>query len=100
MKNIPHLEYDYFTNNLSLFGYILTVARNMFCGAKLIEDCLSTPKLIVESKPGECPDVPEGTVGICVQECDSDSGCPDNKKCCSNGCGNVCTDPVSDSGQS
>ena len=41
-----------------------------------------------------CPELPEGTFGICVEACDSSdpTSCPDeNQLCCSNGCGHVCT---------
>ena len=38
--------------------------------------------------------VPSDAVGICIQACNADSGCPLNNKCCSNGCGNVCVSPV------
>ena len=41
-------------------------------------------------KPGECPAVPPGTVGTCVEMCSNDDDCSDDKKCCSNGCGHVC----------
>ncbi|XP_038066487.1 neurogenic locus notch homolog protein 1-like [Patiria miniata] len=43
-------------------------------------------------KSGECP--PPTGAGICVEACSSDSSCPDRQKCCSNGCGHVCTTPV------
>ncbi|XP_025136891.1 WAP four-disulfide core domain protein 18 [Bubalus bubalis] len=39
---------------------------------------------------GFCPEVPEGTVGICVEMCSGDDSCPEGMKCCSNGCGHVC----------
>ena len=48
-------------------------------------------------KPGECP-IPEDAgfgFGICIQECDDDSGCADEKKCCANGCGRTCLEPIS-----
>ncbi|XP_045207930.2 WAP four-disulfide core domain protein 2-like isoform X1 [Mercenaria mercenaria] len=45
-----------------------------------------------EQKPGMCPKpkIP----GICVLACTSDWNCPGSQKCCSNGCGRVCTKPV------
>ena len=48
-----------------------------------------------EERPGECP-VNEGLVGACIEGCSSDSDCTDDvtQKCCSNGCGHVCTDAV------
>ena len=42
-------------------------------------------------KPGACPK-PTG-FGICVEACSGDGDCPDNEKCCSNGCGHVCMKP-------
>ena len=50
--------------------------------------------LIYTAKEGECPAVSSGGVGICIQECSNDQECPDAKKCCSNGCGHICVDPV------
>ncbi|CAC5390331.1 WFDC3 [Mytilus coruscus] len=44
-----------------------------------------------KSKPGLCP-IPSGA-GICVERCSGDSNCPGFQKCCSNGCGHVCTNP-------
>ncbi|RNA33471.1 WAP four-disulfide core domain 18-like [Brachionus plicatilis] len=45
-------------------------------------------------KPGSCPPSPD--FGICVEACSHDFSCPENLKCCSNGCGHVCQAPVSD----
>uniref|UniRef100_A0A671SJ11 WAP domain-containing protein n=1 Tax=Sinocyclocheilus anshuiensis TaxID=1608454 RepID=A0A671SJ11_9TELE len=42
------------------------------------------------SKPGECPPQSSGRRS-CTRSCRSDSNCPNNKKCCSNGCGRYCT---------
>ncbi|CAC5424796.1 unnamed protein product [Mytilus coruscus] len=47
-----------------------------------------------ENKPGNCPT--SMGVGICLQNCSSDSHCTGDQKCCSNGCGHVCMDPVFD----
>lgn len=49
-------------------------------------------------KAGTCPLVT--TVGSCTEQCTGDSRCPGVRKCCSNGCGQTCTDvwmPVSSS---
>ena len=46
-------------------------------------------------KPGTCPAVPPGTAGICIAGCANDQSCSGNFKCCSNGCGTVCTAPSS-----
>ncbi|ELK33134.1 Extracellular peptidase inhibitor [Myotis davidii] len=42
------------------------------------------------NRPGHCPNVPKGTVGICAEMCSGDDSCPRGMKCCSNGCGHVC----------
>uniref|UniRef100_A0A8C1S2Z8 WAP domain-containing protein n=1 Tax=Cyprinus carpio TaxID=7962 RepID=A0A8C1S2Z8_CYPCA len=38
------------------------------------------------TKPGVCPD-DKDMIGVCVEVCFGDSSCPNNQKCCSNGCG-------------
>ena len=40
-----------------------------------------------------CPPVDPNSAGTCVDECTNDSNCT-NQLCCSNGCGNVCMDPL------
>ncbi|XP_068835146.1 WAP four-disulfide core domain protein 18-like [Capricornis sumatraensis] len=45
-------------------------------------------------RPGFCPEVPKGTVGICAELCSGDDSCPEGAKCCSNGCGHVCKTAV------
>ncbi|CAF0733401.1 unnamed protein product [Brachionus calyciflorus] len=53
--------------------------------------CLTPVKPTV--RPGQCP-IPTGPGG-CINGCESDDDCPiKSQKCCSNGCGSVCTDPV------
>ena len=47
----------------------------------------------VPSKPGFCPAVESDQLGSCQEECSNDDGCQGNQKCCSNGCGHVCTAP-------
>lgn len=42
-------------------------------------------------KPGSCP---ASTIGTCEEACNSDNSCQGDKKCCSTGCGHVCTNPV------
>ncbi|XP_041368506.1 neurogenic locus notch homolog protein 2-like [Gigantopelta aegis] len=44
-------------------------------------------------KNGSCPNV-TGIVGTCVSRCQTDNNCTGNMKCCSNGCGHVCMQPV------
>ncbi|XP_033735426.1 papilin-like isoform X3 [Pecten maximus] len=45
-----------------------------------------------EFKPGSCPIVPLGRMGVCVEQCRSDYECLSDQKCCSNGCGHTCQD--------
>uniref|UniRef100_A0A9J7XMS5 WAP domain-containing protein n=1 Tax=Cyprinus carpio carpio TaxID=630221 RepID=A0A9J7XMS5_CYPCA len=44
------------------------------------------------AKPGKCPPRSSGN-GSCTSSCKNDSNCPNNEKCCSNGCGLYCTAP-------
>ncbi|XP_029575511.1 uncharacterized protein LOC115166029 isoform X2 [Salmo trutta] len=43
-------------------------------------------------KPGVCPRRRWG-IGICAELCSNDSDCPNDEKCCYNGCGHVCIAP-------
>ncbi|KAL8613702.1 hypothetical protein ACOMHN_029794 [Nucella lapillus] len=49
-------------------------------------------KCVPIKKPGQCPK-PQGA-GICISLCESDQDCKGNNKCCSNGCGQICKNPV------
>jgi len=40
-----------------------------------------------------CPD-PSDAVGTCVNLCNNDSDCSGGQMCCSNGCGQICLEPV------
>ena len=46
--------------------------------------------------PGsKCPDVEQGTFGICVERCSSHADCEaSGQLCCSNGCGHICMSPA------
>uniref|UniRef100_A0A673M1J0 WAP domain-containing protein n=1 Tax=Sinocyclocheilus rhinocerous TaxID=307959 RepID=A0A673M1J0_9TELE len=46
----------------------------------------------ITAKPGKCPPQSLGRRS-CTRSCESDSNCPNNEKCCSNGCGRYCTAP-------
>lgn len=41
-----------------------------------------------------CPPLQDDMVGICSEECSDDTDCQNSEKCCSNGCGHVCTRAV------
>ncbi|KAI5222731.1 WAP four-disulfide core domain protein 18-like [Manis pentadactyla] len=51
-----------------------------------------------KERPGVCPEVPKGTIGVCVELCAGDESCPEGSKCCSNGCGHVCKHVSSNGG--
>ncbi|CAO2577788.1 WAP four-disulfide core domain protein 2, partial [Lemmus lemmus] len=45
-------------------------------------------------KQGSCPSVDFPKLGICEDQCQVDSQCPGNMKCCRNGCGKMtCATP-------
>ncbi len=46
-------------------------------------------------KPGVCPkhSLDVAVSGACVEMCSHDSNCPNDQKCCSNGCGHQCMAP-------
>ncbi|XP_031649169.1 WAP four-disulfide core domain protein 2-like [Oncorhynchus kisutch] len=44
------------------------------------------------AKPGVCP-VRRWGMGICAELCSNDSDCPNDEKCCHNGCGHDCIAP-------
>ncbi|XP_074699673.1 WAP four-disulfide core domain protein 3 [Strix aluco] len=46
------------------------------------------------AKPGSCPVVLRGSLGPCLELCDTDGDCPGAAKCCSTGCGHVCKPPT------
>ena len=52
----------------------------------------TTTNAVPVEKPGSCPP-PSTLAGICLAECDDDSSCPDNQKCCGS-CPRRCVSPV------
>ncbi|XP_042084069.1 WAP four-disulfide core domain protein 8 [Haplochromis burtoni] len=49
----------------------------------------------VSTKPGVCPRR-RLDFGHCAEICSNDRDCPNNEKCCSNGCGHECMAPLSE----
>ncbi|XP_060079100.1 fibrillin-2-like [Ylistrum balloti] len=56
---------------------------------------LCCPIRLSPVKRGQCPPLTNGTIGICLEQCSDDTECSGNRKCCSNGCGHTCQNPVS-----
>ncbi|XP_075023172.1 uncharacterized protein LOC142089926 [Calonectris borealis] len=46
------------------------------------------------AKPGTCPVVLRGSLGPCLELCDTDGDCPGAAKCCTTSCGHVCKPPT------
>ncbi|RNA27619.1 Kunitz Bovine pancreatic trypsin inhibitor domain [Brachionus plicatilis] len=85
----PRYFYNSEKNECELFTYGGCQGnQNNF---EAVEECSSNCVIKQEEKPGKCP-VPG--IGICVEMCKDDSGCENDLKCCSNGCGHTCTKPV------
>ncbi|KAK7878625.1 hypothetical protein WMY93_030461 [Mugilogobius chulae] len=64
------------------------------CPSRCGQTCMKPVK--DEPKPGSCPCPRRSPLGLgtCVQECSSDNDCDGDFKCCSNGCGQVCMEPI------
>ncbi|XP_041275151.1 WAP four-disulfide core domain protein 3 [Onychostruthus taczanowskii] len=45
-------------------------------------------------KPGVCPMVLRGSLGPCLELCDTDGDCTGDDKCCTTGCGHICKPPT------
>ncbi|KAM4762634.1 uncharacterized protein ACIQIH_015637 [Cyanocitta cristata] len=52
------------------------------------------------AKPGVCPMVLRGSLGPCLELCDTDSDCIGDNKCCTTGCGHICKPPTKGQGLS
>uniref|UniRef100_A0A4W5NUD3 WAP domain-containing protein n=1 Tax=Hucho hucho TaxID=62062 RepID=A0A4W5NUD3_9TELE len=65
---------------------------NLSARCALVLFLLSFVDLKIVSAPGVCPRRRWG-VGICLELCSNDSDCPNDEKCCHNGCGHVCIVP-------
>ncbi|XP_071097116.1 uncharacterized protein [Haliotis cracherodii] len=48
----------------------------------------------MSNKSGMCPPRNSTMMGTCVEYCSSDASCPGAEKCCSNGCGHSCQQPI------
>ncbi len=64
----------------------------IFKCSEAFSDLASLSRVCLTEKPGVCPSEPLG-IGLCVEMCSLDSNCPNDEKCCSNGCGHQCMAP-------
>uniref|UniRef100_A0A671L6X3 WAP domain-containing protein n=1 Tax=Sinocyclocheilus anshuiensis TaxID=1608454 RepID=A0A671L6X3_9TELE len=55
-------------------------------------DLVSVSCVCITEKPGVCPSR-SLRIGVCAEMCSHDCDCPNNQKCCSNGCGHQCMPP-------
>uniref|UniRef100_A0A673H8S3 WAP domain-containing protein n=1 Tax=Sinocyclocheilus rhinocerous TaxID=307959 RepID=A0A673H8S3_9TELE len=53
---------------------------------KAFSDLFSLSCVCMTEKPGVCPNNNLG-LGACAEMCSQDGECPNDEKCCSNGCG-------------
>uniref|UniRef100_A0A673JCJ1 WAP four-disulfide core domain 2 n=1 Tax=Sinocyclocheilus rhinocerous TaxID=307959 RepID=A0A673JCJ1_9TELE len=69
------------------FYRILILTWHSACSGIVSLSCIC-----ITAKPGVCPRRKFGA-GMCAEFCVNDSDCPNNEKCCSNGCGHECMAP-------
>uniref|UniRef100_A0A669EUN7 WAP domain-containing protein n=1 Tax=Oreochromis niloticus TaxID=8128 RepID=A0A669EUN7_ORENI len=77
-----------------------THTTNTFSSSKIhiyrtlwLEFFVYTDLSFLPGKPGVCPRW-RFDFGHCAEFCSKDRDCPNNEKCCSNGCGHECMGPV------
>ena len=81
---------------LSTLSYFqVPLVQNTVCQNHILLSNIVLKHLGLAEKKGECPLVKPAIPidGICPEECGYDIDCPDDLKCCSNGCGHVCMKP-------
>ncbi|XP_078001185.1 uncharacterized protein LOC144453723 isoform X3 [Glandiceps talaboti] len=83
--------------------YVHNICRNggtcMMSQVGIHSFCVCTPQFSGEHcempiSVQVCPPVFEGMSGICAEMCQGDYSCSSGMKCCSNGCGHSCIQPV------
>uniref|UniRef100_A0A672TWV8 WAP domain-containing protein n=1 Tax=Strigops habroptila TaxID=2489341 RepID=A0A672TWV8_STRHB len=77
-------------------SYTLSPKPCLSCSQILaqLRSLLSPGSRHAAAKPGTCPVVLRGSLGPCLELCDTDSGCPGAAKCCTTGCGHICKPPT------
>ncbi len=58
--------------------------------SKSLRDLVYLSCVRMAEKPGVCP-INNLRIGVCAELCSHDGDCPNDEKCCSNGCGHQCT---------
>nr|XP_022290703.1 uncharacterized protein LOC111102306 [Crassostrea virginica] len=90
--NRADLLLQYNTNSIALIDIITSLIADRASGA--INDLKIGNYMTFDTqmRPGTCPAVV--VPGTCVENCMGDSTCPGGEKCCSTGCGRVCSTPT------
>lgn len=70
---------------------VLLIDGEHFCG---LPNVLVTFLVVGNHKVGTCSPVYTISIGSCLDTCHTDRNCPGKWKCCSNGCGRICSPPV------
>uniref|UniRef100_A0A671L4E3 WAP domain-containing protein n=1 Tax=Sinocyclocheilus anshuiensis TaxID=1608454 RepID=A0A671L4E3_9TELE len=69
--------------------YLFYIFNSVISIIKAFSDLVSVSCVCITEKPGVCPSKNLG-LGACVEMCSQDGDCPNDEKCCSNGCGHQC----------
>ncbi|XP_006811183.1 uncharacterized protein LOC102804263 [Saccoglossus kowalevskii] len=76
-----------------IYGGCGANGNNFYTKEACVDTCMAQSDPI-HNKDGVCPVVDKDSIGSCQQECEKDSECDGENKCCSNGCGRMCQAPV------
>uniref|UniRef100_A2A5G4 WAP four-disulfide core domain 2 n=1 Tax=Mus musculus TaxID=10090 RepID=A2A5G4_MOUSE len=72
----------------------MPACRLCLLAAGLLLGLLLFTPISATEKQGTCPSVDIPKLGLCEDQCQVDSQCSGNMKCCRNGCGKMaCTTP-------
>ncbi|XP_078312891.1 uncharacterized protein LOC111102138 [Crassostrea virginica] len=90
--NRADLLLQYNTNSIALIDIITSLIADRASGAIYDLKIGNYMTFDTQMRPGTCPAVV--VTGTCVENCMGDSTCPGGEKCCSTGCGRVCSTPT------
>ncbi len=82
--------------DVSVWRYLQVCYTNalvIFFSITVIHSVIWFLCVCITEKPGVCPKkLGVAVSGVCHEMCSHDGDCPNDEKCCSNGCGHQCTD--------